>query len=281
MRYVNKVFFSILLCVIFSVSAFADVLPWPDNDFLNRHESQIEHTTQKYVTYSPYGSVAFYESPGADEIVFEADNYEVIYPCYEYASSSGIWLLVETRRDGQWSSGWCDCGELLALYDSDVFFSEYADEIDGPVTFSNYTGDTVISYAYPGSGIPLENQQIKADEEYLPEFQNSYTDADGRLWGYVSYYRGTRDTWICLTDPYDSSIPFTPMSKTDAYVEQYLIDTLPEITPAERPAPDTPNEAEIHDNNSYLLIGGIAVVVVLAALGIYLLGKKRRKGADS
>lgn len=279
MRYVNKLFLCILLCLVLCFSVFADVLPWPDNDFLHVHEADIDYTTERYVTYSPFGSVAFYEKPNGKEIVFEAENYEIIYPCYKYEAPDGLWLLVETRINGNWTSGWCDFGELLALYNSDVFFEEYADRIGGATAWSaEYAEELLISYAYPCSGIPREEMILDPHSESLPEFQSSFVDADGRTWGYVNYYRGMRNAWVCLSDPYNKEIPFTAMSKTDQYAEEYLIDTLPEITPTQRPE-STANQVELATEQSgtalYILIGIIAVVVVAAALCIYLLGKKR------
>ena len=32
-------------------------------------------------------------------------------------------------------------------------------------------------------------------------FSTLYTDGNGLRWGYVGYYMGRRDSWVCLDDP--------------------------------------------------------------------------------
>ena len=45
-----------------------------------------------------------------------------------------------------------------------------------------------------------------------------FTDDEGRDWGYVSYFYGFRDFWVCLNDPSNPNIPaFNPAPEPSLY----------------------------------------------------------------
>lgn len=293
MKYVKRLFLLCLLGGLLTVSALADVLPWPvNNEFFAKHENDFsgqDYQDQGYLTYSPEGAVNFYEAPGSDDVVFTLDNLEQIYPEYLYTKDGIVWGIVE-RFDSGFKAGWCRMDLLLPVYQSAQFLDEHSSELGGEISFSDYTGETVAFYEYPGSGVVQDSYAIQPDQSYFPEFQHSYTDKEGRLWGYISYFQGTRDCWICVSDPYNDALPFISASKTDDYVEPYLIDQLPAPTAAPTDTPETGEDstrssAEAgtpgHPNSArstplpYVVIAGVATVVIAAALGIYLLRRKQ------
>ncbi|NLO41398.1 MAG: hypothetical protein GX115_18280 [Ruminiclostridium sp.] len=76
----------------------------------------------------------------------------------------------------------------------------------------------------------------------------SYTDKDGRLWGYVSYFRA-QDGWLCMSDPGNDKIPVNEEDLAGA------------VMPPEPEAIITPQP----EGNSMLILVPVLVVVVAGA----------------
>lgn len=285
MKYFKRSLLTVLLCVLLTTAVFADVLPWPDNDFFQAHEEEVSDTysSRSYVTYGASGSVNFYEAPGSGTVVFSRDNLERVYPSYFYESDGMRWGIIEDYSGETYRTGWCRMEELLPVYDSQQFMTDHTDELGGAVTFTDYAPGTVCFYSYPGSGVVAETWDYSSNESSCPEFDTSYTDSEGRQWGHVSYYMWVRDCWMCISAPYNDALPFVSAAKSNTYVEPYLIDQLPshptEATESLRPSADSSHTAPssvLESQPPYAALAVVGVAVILAALGIYLLGRRNK-----
>ena len=178
------------------LSASADVIFEPDNDFYGRHSDEC--------TYFNRSCIA-----GADTYLWDAPNLvtggqsaqegEQIYISFVYTDKDGIeWGLAE------YLDQWILMADLYLEYGSPEFMEEYSGEIyeDEPYLLSD--GTVFVSWSYPESGV-INSSGASVTDDY--EITTFYTDPDGRLWGYSAYMYGSRDVWICLSDIADTNIP--------------------------------------------------------------------------
>ena len=87
---------------------------------------------------------------------------------------------------------------LLLKYDSQAFREEFADRIRTESGTAAECGPDTFFWNYPGSE---DATTFSVEGDYLPEYQQVFTDDGGREWGYIGYYMGIRDVWICLDAP--------------------------------------------------------------------------------
>lgn len=178
------------------LSASADVIFEPDNDFYGRHSDEC--------TYFNRSCIA-----GADTYLWDAPNLvtggqsaqegEQIYISFVYTDKDGIeWGLAE------YLDQWILMADLYLEYGSPEFMEEHSGEIyeDEPYLLSG--GTVFVLWSYPESGVISQGYASVPDDYEISTF---YTDPDGRLWGYSAYMYGTRDIWICLSDMADTNIP--------------------------------------------------------------------------
>ncbi len=59
----------------------------------------------------------------------------------------------------------------------------------------------VIMWAYPGQ----KSDAVFDYGDVTDYVSKTYTDENGLVWGYVVYYMGMRQVWVCLTDPYSEN----------------------------------------------------------------------------
>jgi hypothetical protein len=94
-----------------------------------------------------------------------------------------------------------------------------------------------------------------------------YTDKNDREWGYIGYYCGVRNCWVCISDPAGSTLETAPSSPA-----------VP--SPDALPSPDVPSVMQKDQTPVLLLIVGIvAAVVVVTGVLIAVFWKKNRKQA--
>ena len=101
--------------------------------------------------------------------------------------------------------------DMKIVYDSISFEEDHKSE------FKPYTGSydalrsaaKIVFWTYPGSGVIARTVESKdLDKNFA--INNAYTDKDGRVWGGISYYRGIRNAWICMSDPSGTNIAVSP-----------------------------------------------------------------------
>ena len=101
---------------------------------------------------------------------------------------------------------WISGSGIEQLYDSDCFREDHASEIRGAVKLDLKELKGITFCAYPGGrmtetrSLGLQGIADGITDETL-ECSNSYTDPEGKLWGYCGYFYGSVNGWVCLDDP--------------------------------------------------------------------------------
>ncbi len=187
------------VCISFgavSVSAFADVIWEPSDNFYEKHSSECSYRDRTYRANSPYDEgLKFYESPESDNINSTVENGTYVYVSYVYTDKAGNdWGLSENQ------GGWVPMDYLATIYDSAEFYNQYRDEIvdeRGEIDLSGYAdGETFHIYDYPGEESAWEFSAFDNN----PVYSSTFTDPEGHKWGYVDYYY-LAEGWVCLDDP--------------------------------------------------------------------------------
>lgn len=250
-----------VLIVLFSLSfmlgAAADVIWEPENNFYERHaEECVYHGNRGYKINGESGYAYQYKEPGSDVQSHVLANGETIYISHTYTDKDGnVWGLPQ---DG---SGWFCMSDLALIYDSTQFSEDHAAQITADAgEFADAVWDASLKVAlwnYPG-GQKLEN---RADADIMNYPSAFYRDDEGRVWGAVSYYRGTRGVWICLSDPEGK---VTAENPTVAVVGQL-------IPPAD--VTDVP----VNGNSRALIFAVAGAIVCLVAVTLILFRVFNRK----
>ena len=202
-----------LFCIGFAVcllavTASADVIWAPNDDFYNQHYEECEYLGRSYYTNGQEGGVALYQRPGSG-YVHVLENGIELYLSFIYADAAGtIWGVAEFNNEGD--TGWVDMADLLLIYDNQAFIEEHETEFlpyDGAFEELCTSEDQrVIVWTYPGSG------RINCDLEHLNQSYSplapdvTWTDAEGRVWGRFGYFMAARG-WVCLSDPGNEKLP--------------------------------------------------------------------------
>lgn len=192
------------VCLCSPVTALADVIYEPMDDFYLEHAEQCEYHSRSYTAAGPNGNVTLYESPESAQVQGTAPNGQTLFVSYTYSDEDGIlWGFCENWETGL--MGWAPMDYLALIYDGISFEEEFGEafvSIERTLDGDDLTGKTVYFVEYPGSGayIPAEMGQ-----DGRPQFQTSYTDANGVEWVRCGYYRGIKGYWINWNDP--TSVP--------------------------------------------------------------------------
>lgn len=264
-RLLTRLLIILLLVILMSVPALADVIWEPRDSFYEKHSEDCVYLGRYYTASGKNGVVDVMKEPGSKTIVATINNGNVFYVSFTYADKDGAeWGVAELNPDGSGNlaetdystavTGWIRMTDLTVVYDNISFTEDYGAE------FEPYTGDysefknggPVVFWTYPGSGVvALEEEEFNYDAFF--EISQTYTDEENRLWGYVGYYYGARDVWVCISDPSGAGIEKAPPSAP------------PEAATA---VPVTELPATGGDDSAVLLIVVIvaAVVVVTAVL---------------
>ena len=96
---------------------------------------------------------------------------------------------------------------MLVLYDYIAFEEDHFDEL------YQYSGDyaeiketrSAIAWPWPGADAPLWTFEDLDMGSFRASY--AYKDDEGREWGFVAYYYGSRNVWICLSDPLNQDMP--------------------------------------------------------------------------
>lgn len=189
-----------MTCFLFcTISVRADVIWEPQDDFYERHRSDCTHVGRQFIADGPDGKVILYESPISDKEVATWENGYQVWISFTYEDAQGIvWGFPSEVEE---KSGWMPMEYMKVVYDSISFMEEHRSRIENQDGFldESYKDDTIYYWKYPGSDeggiINMQNW------EYMPDYSSVYTDEEGRSWGYVGYFYGFIDVWICLDDP--------------------------------------------------------------------------------
>lgn len=212
----------LLLAVCFllmlPLTAYADVLIEPNNDFYTRHRSECVSLNRSFYANGEGGSVSVKQEPGSNTETAVIENSEILNILFTYNDNGEIWGVTEIFSENEpydtWPNGWIPMSQLLLVYDYASFAEEYQEEF---YTFSGSyealkTANEIVLWSWPGSGElkgTLEALTVENDGEF--NISKAYKDKQGQEWGFLVYWRGERNVWICLSNPASRDIPaFNP-----------------------------------------------------------------------
>jgi len=268
MKRVFSFVFVLVLLAAAAVPALADVAYTPQDNFYEKHWDACSYENRRWYTNGPEGYVLVYSSPtGAAEVVVPNGLPYTVSWTYD----NGKWGCIEYDREdptiSAWGgkSGWIKMEEMTAAYDVQAFDEDHAAEYreTEPVALEVPPDGTIYGYKYPGSGIVVDKLAGEWVDGPL-EFTTVFTDPAGRDWGYLGYYRGYRNFWICLDEPDN------PRLEADENFKEAV--TIPAATSAVMEA--ALKGARIP--TAYLTAGAIGVVVIAAAVLFALIRKKKK-----
>ena len=189
-----------VMLVSCTVPASADVIWVPEDDFYEAHWEECYYVVNRtYNLAGQDGSVDFWSAPGGT-VLKKLPNDEEFFASYCWPGETEDWVCVTIRGETveEEVTGWVRAADMTLLYDSLEFFKDHAEEIDQDSKFS-VQFDALKLFPYPNG--PEKDASVHDDwEEELP-FSATYTDEAGLQWGYISYWHGYREQWVCLDEP--------------------------------------------------------------------------------
>lgn len=252
------------------MSALADVIWEPQDDFYYSHSEDCEYLYRDYLLNGSKGYVEVYKSPDSSVVLDVIPNEQALRVYFSYPKGDPQWGVVNYMVNGQGQVeesyeeeavvGWISMDSLIAQYDNTAFQTEHADQLapyDDQSLPQLPTDTVLLMWRYPGSDTYYEHT-LSLDSSY-PEFSLVYTDPDGRNWANCNYYMGLRDFWVCLDDPTNPDLPVT---------EIHYENLVPAANPDEINASTTALSPAILAG---ILVAGVVVVTLI------LLKKYRKK----
>ena len=200
------------------LSARADVLIEPNNDFYHRNSSRCEYMGRFFYANGEDGYISLKLEPRSAREVAAIENGEKLYIMFTYDDDGvewGVTEIVPEKGYEERQAGWVPMDRLHLVYDSISFADDHVHEFVESafdITKLDFDGDLVM-WTWPGSGQIswIFERQYFVEETNMGEGSTIYIDADGREWGFLAYFYGHRSFWVCLDDPSNQEIPaFNP-----------------------------------------------------------------------
>lgn len=260
------VFFCFLFCTL---SVRADVIWEPEDSFYEQHSSQCTHVNRRFTANGPDGRVILYKSPESAKVIDTWENGHQVSISFTYEDSNGIlWGIYD---DGSGQTGWMPMEYMEVVYDHISFAEDHGSEIveQSGVLEEKYRGGDVCCWEYPGAEEFFIDPMNMQD---LPKYSSVYTDEKGYTWGYIGYYYGRRNFWICIDRPtadygqlYPDGGPLIGALAEDAETN----DPDLEEQGAERIVPE-------QDHGMAILVTALVALVVLVTAGLLVVLRKSR-----
>ena len=208
---------ALLTVLALTVPVSADVIWEPQDSFYEKHREECDYVNRSYELAGYDGNVTVFTAPGGSNKA-TLDNGAQGTIQFTWNDNGTVWGYLCWVSDSN-VEGWVPMDDLSLVYDSQQFMEDYAGEIAEtspvPVDFHE-----AVLYNYPNgtSGTTLEEEP-----EYMSfseTFTQLYTDKNGLRWGYISYYMGMREYWVCLDDPMNGALNtgIVPVSPSPAQV---------------------------------------------------------------
>lgn len=257
----------LLALVLLSPAALADVLIEPRDDFYESHTEECEYLFRRYTANGEEGYVTLFESPKSSRERENMANGEVFASGWRYADT---WLAV-FGEGGEDIRGWVKLADCVPVPDY-ISFQEAHEAEFVPYDAGTYDRafddlESVVLWSYPGAGQEGINE---ADGAWFQNGDNGpgdfsetcWEDDQGRMWGFVSYCYGIRNTWVCLSDPGNREL-----------------EANPEVIPQEGPSyPAATTLPPPTSGVSGLTVGLVVLVVAATAVLIPVLTRRKKEG---
>jgi len=265
----HLIFACALLISLLSGFAIADVIWEPPDDFYMSHANECQYVNRSFYANGKNGYLEIFSKPGGISLGF-SENGEIYHVQFSYKLGDEDWGVLEysesgdklvPRDDGDYKTGWIKLSDTVLKYDYLSFEEEHKLE------YKPYDGDytelsgikNIVIWTFPRSG---ENCGTLDEIDNNFTVESVYTDSDGLKWGYISYYYGHKNFWVCLSDPQNFSIAAADI----------------EIPPMHTPDPGFVPRSSSKDMTKTIIIC-ISSVVLITAVLIVILGKKKIKAA--
>ncbi len=195
MKRLFSLIFALVLMLSMSTAVLADVIWIPDDLFLNQHMKDCERTDRSYRALT---EVKVYEDPESRKVLWTMVEGDTCWIYYTYEDADGnLWGCTENIETCE--VGWIPLAYTELVYDHISFEEDYGHLFtqESGVLDETYVGQTIYFWRYPGYEF---GYQVPV-ESYPPDYWHTYTDEDGRVWGYTGYYMGWKGYWFCVDDP--------------------------------------------------------------------------------
>ena len=182
-----------------TVPVSADIIWEPEDNFYKKHQDECTYVGRQYEMAGYDGAVTIWRAPGGTALK-TVPNGERCTVDFRWSGSGTAWGFVSGNY-----GGWVPMDDLSLVYDSQQFMEDHEAEIisDDPVPVEFHSA---VLYAYPGGPA---GRVMEEDAAYMPfseTFSAVYTDENGLRWGYVGYYMGRQNSWVCLDDPMNETL---------------------------------------------------------------------------
>lgn len=214
----KRTFAALLLTVAaafaLAAPAMADVIWTPDDSFYEAHYDECDYEGRTYLLDGYGGEVELWNAPRNGRVVKRVENGRRGTIQFIWHGDGLDWGYLCFVEDSG-AEGWVPMDDLSLIYDSQQFMEDHEQAlVEGepvPVSFSQ-----AVLYDYPGGPAGYVLEESKEYQPFSQVFTTIYTDEDGLRWGYVNYYMGRRQRWVCLDDPMnenlDTAVVQTPAS---------------------------------------------------------------------
>ena len=180
----------------------ADLIWEPyDDDFYTKNRENCQLVNRNYTADGPEGKVIVYKSPENPSVVDTWENGHVVNIYYTWTDENDIvWGMNNDWETNE--TGWVPMEYMDVVYDYISFEEDFGESFveETVVIPKEYVGTGVYFWDYPGAET---YQEILMPEtaEGMPQCYKTFEDEAGRKWGYIGYFRGVRNKWVCLDEP--------------------------------------------------------------------------------
>lgn len=213
MKKTNKMFLCLLFVFLLTLGlvpakVHADVLTEVDDGFWRNHQSECDYLYRTYTVNGDQGYAILWASPVSSRQREVLINGTSIYSNWHYTDSNGeTWCAVSTGEMSQGYEkirGWIKTADCLVNPDYISFREAHEEEfVEYDPAYDNALEglETVVFWTYPCSGKVKTDHMDAGGLRDGRAFDTCWKDSKGRMWAFVSYCYGVRNSWICLDDP--------------------------------------------------------------------------------
>lgn len=199
MKKLLRIFLALTTLLTLSLTAYADVIWEPiDDSFYEKHQDSFTYAGFHAYTNGESGETDFYAKPGKASVGV-LENGLIIYIQHIYTDDSGKqWALIT-------DDVYIPMDQLLNRYDNE-FLEEHPQAFDtpSPTSFSIPQDAPLLLWTYPHGRYTAE--QNHWGEDILSGMSAFYVDENGLIWGYIDYWYGHWNAWICLSNYNDPAL---------------------------------------------------------------------------
>ncbi len=230
----------------------ADVIWEPRSPFYEEHADECVYEDRSYFAVGIDGKVDVYVSPENATIVDTLESGKKVTISFVYTAPDGIqWGVVENFQD-ETKTGWVPMDYMDVIYDNISFTEEFGENIveESGMLPEECVGKTIQAWPYP-SAFEASELTMPDTVDAMPQYSETFVDEKGLKWGYIGYFQGMRDFWVCLDNPtgtleelYPTGMPVRGLE----YIEKSYYDTDDtENKPAVKPQVQPEGEAAEED----------------------------------